>query len=123
MKVELCKVAEIPADGEKLVPFFGRTVHVYRAGAAIQAAMSICTHLGGPLERRGARLVCQWHGAEFDCATGAARVGPAPLGSRLMMLPTAVEDGALLYVWGEPESAPAELSRQHCAPATCVTQP
>ena len=111
MKVELCRVGDIPEDGEKVVQFFGRSVHVYRAGPTIHAAMSICTHLGGPLERRGSRLVCQWHGAEFDCATGAACKGPAPLDSRLMFLPTTVEGGALLYVWNDSTPAAAEPAR------------
>lgn len=100
MKHELARLADIPDTGTLVVPFFGREVHVYRTADGPRAVASICAHIGGPLECRDGRLVCQWHGATFDLADGARLDGPAPRG-RLMRLPTRVEDGALLYVWGE----------------------
>lgn len=54
MRHELCKAVDAPADGAKVVEFFGRQALVYRRCDEITAALSICTHLGGPLELRGA---------------------------------------------------------------------
>lgn len=102
MKHELCKLADIPPEGESLlVPFFGREVHVYRAGERIRAAANTCLHFGGPLECKGGEFVCSWHGARFAMASGERQAGPAPAGSRLLFLSTVIEDGALFYVWEE----------------------
>lgn len=101
MKQALCPVAEVPASGAKSVDFFGRPVLVYRQGGEVRAALSICTHLGGPLELKGDELVCAWHGARFDACSGACRRGPADASARAMFLPTRVEEGVLTYVWGE----------------------
>lgn len=101
MKHELCKLAELPAAGVHRVDFFGREALVYRRGEQIKAALSICPHLGGPLELRDGQLACPWHGARFDADSGACQQGPAAPTARAMFLPTRVEDGALHYVWGE----------------------
>ena len=99
MKHELCKLADIPAEGSIVVPFFGREAHVYRAGGPATAVANTCLHFGGPLECKAGKLVCPWHGATYDMATRACEAGPAPRSSRLMALSTREEDGALFYVW------------------------
>jgi nitrite reductase/ring-hydroxylating ferredoxin subunit len=49
VKVELCPVSEIPAEGSKVVDFFGRAVHVVKGeGGAASAFLDVCVHLGGP---------------------------------------------------------------------------
>jgi nitrite reductase/ring-hydroxylating ferredoxin subunit len=101
VKHELCKIADIPQTGTIVVPFFGRELHVYRSEDKIRAAANVCLHFGGPLECRDGRLVCPWHNATFDMATGALTEGPAPKESRLMFLSTRVEGDTLFYVWGE----------------------
>lgn len=101
MKVPLCRVDEIPADGTKTVDFFGREVLVMNVEGKPKAIMNVCMHLGGPLERDGDTLVCPWHGAAFSCTDGRRLVGPARADARLMTLPTRVEEGVLTYVYGE----------------------
>jgi len=101
MKVELCKVAEIPETGSKIVPFFGREVHVYKVDGRPRAVANVCLHFGGPLECQDGKFVCPWHGAEFSMADGQRLKAPAPPKARLMFLSTQVEDGVLNYVWGE----------------------
>jgi nitrite reductase/ring-hydroxylating ferredoxin subunit len=96
----LCPVSDIPATGTRLVPFFGREVHVYLENGKPRAAVNTCLHLGGPLEFKDGRFVCPWHNAEFG-PDGVCRRGPAPKDSRLMFLPVRVEEGVLHYVWGE----------------------
>lgn len=101
MKTPLCKLADIPASGAARVDFFGREALVYAIGGEPRAVMNTCTHLGGPLELKDGKLVCAWHGARFDAASGAAQSGPAGTCAHALVLPTRVEDGVLTYVWGE----------------------
>jgi nitrite reductase/ring-hydroxylating ferredoxin subunit len=101
MQVPLCKLEEIPDEGIKTVEFFGRELLVFKANGKPKGILNICMHLGGPMQRQGDRLVCQWHGAEFDCQRGKALVGPAPPDSQLITLPTRIEDGVLSHVYGE----------------------
>jgi nitrite reductase/ring-hydroxylating ferredoxin subunit len=100
MQLELCKISEIPATGTLILPFFGREIHVYRSAGTIRAVANVCMHFGGPLDCNDGKLVCPWHGATFDMATGERIEGPAPKGSRLMFLSTKAEVGSLFYVWG-----------------------
>lgn len=101
MKVPLCKLEDIPEAGAKTVDFFGREVLILKTDGKPKAIVNVCMHLGGPMQRDGDRLVCQWHGAEFDCHHGRALKGPARPDSRLITLPTRVEDSVLNYVYGE----------------------
>lgn len=101
MKALLCRVEEIPDEGTKVVDFFGREVLVYRVDGVAKAVANVCMHLGGPLQREGDAFVCAWHGAKFGCSDGQRLRGPARADTRLMFLPTRIEDGQLLYVYGE----------------------
>lgn len=101
MKYPLCPIDETLTEGTKLVPFFGREVHVYKVDGVPKAAMSICTHFGGQLECRDGKFVCQWHAAEFAIEDGRRLQGPASSNAKLMFLPTRIEDGVLQYMWGE----------------------
>lgn len=49
MKYPLCKINEIPSEGTKVIPFFGREVHVYKANDGPEAVVSIFIHFGGQL--------------------------------------------------------------------------
>jgi nitrite reductase/ring-hydroxylating ferredoxin subunit len=101
MKQELIKIADIPERGSKIVPFFGREAHVYFTDGRPRAVANVCLHFGGPLECKDRRLICPWHNATFDMASGERISGPAPKDSRLMFLSTRVEDDGLFYIWGE----------------------
>lgn len=49
-------------------------------GGKYYAIGSVCTHLGGPLDRGkldGHEVECPWHGSRFDVTTGAVKRGPA----------------------------------------------
>ncbi len=101
MKHELIKLKDIPPEGSKIVPFFGRELHVYLNDGKPKAVANACLHFGGPLECKEGKLVCAWHNASFDMSTGERLEGPAPKGSKLMALSTRAEGDALYYVWGE----------------------
>jgi nitrite reductase/ring-hydroxylating ferredoxin subunit len=100
MKHEICKLADIPAEGSTVVPFFGREAHVYRTGGRARAVANTCLHFGGPLDCRDGLFVCPWQLATYNMGSGACEAGPAPKSSRLTFLST-YEDDALFYVWGE----------------------
>ncbi|HSE96474.1 MAG TPA: Rieske 2Fe-2S domain-containing protein [Methylomirabilota bacterium] len=101
MKVPLCPLEDIPVDGAKVLDFFGRPLLILTVAGTPKAVLNVCMHLGGPMTRDGDRLICDWHGAEFACQDGRRLAGPARPGSRLIILPTRVENGTLVYVYGE----------------------
>lgn len=101
MEQPLIAVDDIPAEGTVTVDFFGREVLVHLAEGVPRATANVCPHLGGPLKSCGKELVCQWHGATFEAATGNRLSGPARPNSRLMHLPTRIIGGKLTYVWND----------------------
>lgn len=101
MKVALIRVDDIPSEGVAHIDFFGRDVVVLKVDGKPKAIMNVCLHLGGPLRREQDCLVCEWHGAAFDVRDGRRLKGPARQETRLLTLPTRVEDGVLTYVYGE----------------------
>lgn len=78
----VARVADLP-DGTllRVVTAAGDPVCLYNAGGRIGAMHDCCTHAefllsDGVLHPDGT-LECVWHGARFDCRTGAATRGPA----------------------------------------------
>ncbi len=71
--VRVAAVDEIP-DGEGCtVEARGRKIAVFNSGGRFYAIDNFCQHRGGPLgegEVYGTRVVCPWHGWEYDFATG-----------------------------------------------------
>lgn len=65
------------------VELFGDRVCVARLGDEIYALEDRCTHSLFPLSRgelhADGTVECAWHGARFDCRTGAPCRGPASL--------------------------------------------
>lgn len=101
MKVPLCKMESIRGGAIQTVDFLGREVLVFEVDGEPKAFLNYCMHVGGPMKRVDDELVCEWHGAEFTCGTGERLKGPARPGSRLIALPTTVEDGLLQYHYGD----------------------
>ena len=99
MKAPLCKLEEIPDRGAKTIDFFGREALVFKVEGKPKAVLNLCMHLGGPMRLEGCKLVCEWHGAEFECTGGRCVKGPARPESRLIVLPTRVAGDILEYVF------------------------
>lgn len=59
----------------------GERVCLIRRGRDVSALHDQCTHQGMPLSAGevlpDGTIECPWHGARFDCVTGAVRRGPA----------------------------------------------
>src|SRR5215208_3811932 len=74
--VRIGSVSELPPDGEaKEFECRGKTVCVARVNGEVTAMDNVCLHRGGPLGQGvviGEKIVCPWHGWEFDAKTGLA---------------------------------------------------
>ena len=94
----------------------GARLCLVRAGGAIHALADGCTHQEFPLSAgdvaADGTIECPWHGARFDCRTGAVLRGPAC--DAVKVHEVRVEEG-VVYVRGEGrgkrEEVKATLSR------------
>ena len=75
----------------------GTALCVGNADGRFFAVRDECPHSAFPLSRGqllpGARLECGWHGAQFDCRTGAVLEGPA--NDRLVLYDIHAADGGI----------------------------
>lgn len=76
----------------------GERVCLANCGGEIRAVTDECPHQGfqlsvGELSPDG-EIECVWHGARFDCRTGAVRSGPAD--APLTVYEVRVEDGRIM---------------------------
>ena len=101
MKHPLIPVGDIPHEGTATVDLMGREVLVMLANGKPRAFVNVCMHHGGPLRLEGDHFTCQWHGAQYDARTGLRLSGPARPDARLIMLPTRVEEGVLVYAYDD----------------------
>jgi len=79
---DVAAISEIPDHGLLSVQLpTGEHICLVRCGAEVTAFLDECPHQGMPLSAGeilpGGTLECAWHGARFDCRTGAVRQGPA----------------------------------------------
>ena len=104
MRQPLVAVSDIPETGSVSADLLGREVIVTMVNGKPRAYVNVCQHHGGPLFLEGDHFTCEWHGSQFDARTGHALSGPVRPDARLIMLPTHVEDGTLIYVYDDKES-------------------
>jgi nitrite reductase/ring-hydroxylating ferredoxin subunit len=70
------QLAGVPPGGALLVG----TVAVFSVAGRLCATQAACTHKGGPLNEGkldGSKVICPWHGSQFEVCTGAVVRGPA----------------------------------------------
>ena len=76
------RLDDVPPGGMLGVEMPRDRVCIARVGDEIYAYEDRCSHALYPLSRgeiRDGKIVCGWHGAEFDCKTGAVCRGPASI--------------------------------------------
>jgi nitrite reductase/ring-hydroxylating ferredoxin subunit len=76
-------VQELPPGTAKQVQVAGRTIALYNLDGTYRAIDDTCTHRGASLvegECDGTEVICPWHGARFDLATGGVKGPPATVG-------------------------------------------
>lgn len=88
-------VSEFPEGSLSKVTVDGRDIAVVNLNGAYHAVDDACTHAGASLSEgtiSDCNVVCGWHGAEFDCATGKLAKFPVTIRD-LASYPVSVEDG------------------------------
>ncbi len=95
----VAKVEQVPEEGTfGVVKTTGEPVCLIRHAGRITAVADNCTHqefamsLGDVLP--DGTIQCAWHGARFDCASGAVRQGPAT--DALPVFAVRIHDGMIL---------------------------
>jgi NAD(P)H-dependent nitrite reductase small subunit len=72
--VKVASIHELTSGQGKLVELDNKRIALFRIGDRYYAIDDMCPHRGGPLSEgdlEGEAVVCPWHGATFDLATGA----------------------------------------------------
>jgi nitrite reductase (NADH) small subunit len=76
MFTKLTTQSELPTEGEaKEFPCGDKVICVANVGGTISAMDNVCLHRGGPLGQgtmEGGKVVCPWHGWQWDPQTGEA---------------------------------------------------
>jgi nitrite reductase (NADH) small subunit len=94
---KLAAQSELPAAGEaREFEIDGTTICVANVNGTCTAMENVCLHMGGPLGQGyvdGNKVVCPWHGWEYDPQTGELAGDPK---SKLAVYPIKVENGDVL---------------------------
>jgi 3-phenylpropionate/trans-cinnamate dioxygenase ferredoxin subunit len=94
-KYPICRVAELPPGGRKIVNVDNKSIGVFNVKGKFFALRNICPHQFAPLcegkitgttlpskpgeylyAREGEIIRCPWHGWEFDITTGKSIFNP-----------------------------------------------
>ena len=78
--IEVAKTNEIESGTGKLIEVGGNEIALFNCDGSYYAIDNQCTHVGGPLcegDLEGYKVICPWHGAEFDVKTGSVLGPPA----------------------------------------------
>jgi len=94
---KLTTQSDLPAPGEaKEFECAGKTLCVANVNGTITAIENVCLHMGGRLGQgyiEDGKIVCPWHGWEYDSQTGALEGDPK---SKLDVYPIKVENGEVM---------------------------
>jgi nitrite reductase (NADH) small subunit len=95
--VKLTTQSELPSEGEaKEFTCAGKTICVANVNGTFYAMDNVCLHRGGPLGQgviEGTKVVCPWHGWEWDPKTGEAAHNPK---ARLAVYGLDIQDGEVM---------------------------
>jgi nitrite reductase (NADH) small subunit len=81
--VKVAKIDELPSGEGRLVEINQKRIALFNVDGRYYALDDVCPHRGAPLsegEIEGEAVVCPWHGAIFELATGEVRRFPAATG-------------------------------------------
>ena len=96
MFTKLASQSELPALNEvREFPCGDKMICVANVNGEISAMDNVCLHRGGPLGQgviEGSKVICPWHGWEWDPKTGTAQ---AP-GAKVSVYAVRIEDGEVL---------------------------
>jgi len=98
--VKVATLAEVPENSVIEVSVGEDLYAICNVDGAITALKGVCLHEGGPLGQGNiadGRVICPWHGWEFDCRTGANCDDPA---ERVATFPVKLEGADILLQVG-----------------------
>jgi nitrite reductase (NADH) small subunit len=85
-----------PIDEAKEFPCGNKTICVANINGEFSALDNVCLHRGGPLGQgmiEGSKVVCPWHGWEWDVKTGQAVQDPS---MKVAVYPLKIENGDVM---------------------------
>ena len=95
--VRIASTADLPPEGEAREFAAGaKTICVANCEGALSAMDNVCLHRGGPLGQgvvEDGKVICPWHGWQYDPKTGAAAHNPA---AKVAVYPIKVEGDDVL---------------------------
>jgi len=95
--IKLASKSELPPDNEaKEFTVGDKVICVANVNGTITAMDNVCLHRGGPLGQgtiEGDKLVCPWHGWQWDPKTGEAAHNAA---AKVAVYPVKIEDEDVL---------------------------
>jgi nitrite reductase (NADH) small subunit len=95
--VKLTVQSDLPPENEvKEFPCGDKTICIANVNGEFSALDNVCLHRGGPLGQgmiEGSKVVCPWHGWEWDVKTGAATQNPS---LKVAVYPLKIENGDVL---------------------------
>jgi len=95
--VKLTSEIELPGPGQaKEFSVADKVICVANVNGTISAMENVCLHRGGPLGQgmiEGDKIVCPWHGWQWDPQTGQAVHSP---NAKLAVYPIKVENGDVM---------------------------
>jgi nitrite reductase (NADH) small subunit len=96
----LTKIAaqsDLPAaDTAKEFPCGDKTICIANVNGTYSAIDNVCLHQGGPLGQgmiENGKIVCPWHGWQYDPKTGQAAQNP---NARVAVYPVKIENGDVM---------------------------
>lgn len=94
---KIAAASELPGPDEaKEFELGGKTICIANINGVMCAMDNVCLHEGGPLGQGyvdGGKIVCPWHGWEYDATTGQLFDDPK---SKLDVYPIKIEDDDVL---------------------------
>jgi nitrite reductase (NADH) small subunit len=90
--VKIAAKSDLPASGEaKEFACGDKMICIANVDGTLSAMDNVCLHRGGPLGQGmvdGGKVICPWHGWEYDPRTGEASHNPA---AKVAVYPVKVE--------------------------------
>jgi nitrite reductase (NADH) small subunit len=100
--VKIASKSELPErDQAKEFTIGDKTVCIANVEGTISAMDNVCLHRGGPIGQgtvEEGKIVCPWHGWQYDPKSGEARHNPA---ARLKVYPIKLEGDDVLVEIGD----------------------
>ena len=81
-KIFVCKTTQISISQMKKISVDGKDIVIVNIGGNYFAINDTCTHAGASLSEgkiEDSTIICDWHGAQFDCKNGKLIKFPAKI--------------------------------------------